>query len=704
MSTPIILPPKYYLAHFHELIAALTSTSSDLFTEDLHRFLHVFRSVSEDAQCVFVRMLNRKGRFFLPDQLIYEEILDSEAALRELQRTGLICSAGAEDWSDLLTFFSRDQLFELCRTRGLDGKRSWTPKRLREVLRDVPFEGCSLVQAVVKRRFEEELSYLLFLFFGVVRENLSLYTMRDLGLREVRPMKRAFQARFSSREEARTTWFYARASIPEDIGLWPSPVSEEAHERREKHLMALAETAVAAGDQAEASGILRRCQRHPGRERYARLLFETGEREACRVFLEGLLEDPVSDAEYLFAEDFYARKFQGQRRSVLTETLRNARRVTIDESFFRRPESGVLQLFAEQGVAGYFTENDLWQGLFGVYFWEELFESESSGLYSEFDRTPSALRTGQFYALHQEAIDRKLDLLEDRAAVLSLLRSTIAVHGGTKNGVFRWGSDLPFLLETLVSQAPAEGLKALLLSLAVDFQQRSSGFPDLMTIEAGTLRFYEVKAPGDQLRRQQLLQLLALQKAGFEVSVLQVDYAYNPNQVYVVVDLETTGGQNSFHRVTEIGAVKLAGGEILGRFQTLVNPGRPIPREIQQLTGITNEMVRTAPPFREVADALDEFTRDAIFVAHNVAFDYGFLQREYERLDRRFVRPFVCTKQGMRNYYPGLESYGLKNLSLRFGINLTEHHRALADAEAAAGLLRLINDRRSELGPPPPEP
>ncbi len=263
--------------------------------------------------------------------------------------------------------------------------------------------------------------------------------------------------------------------------------------------------------------------------------------------------------------------------------------MTIDEAFFRRPESGVLDAFAGTGVRGFFAENYLWTGLLGVVFWEELFENDRAELYNEFDRVPATLAGGGFYDLHREAIDRKLARFDDR--------------GGA------------------VAHAPHGALGKLLRHLAEDFSNRSTGFPDLATIEAGELRFYEVKAPGDQLRRQQVLQLLALQRAGFSVEVLQIAYAYNPNQPYEVVDVETTGGKGPYHRITEIGAVKVTGGKILERFQTLVNPERPMPREIQALTGITNEMVRTAPPFRAVADAFEAFTLDAILVAHNVAFD-----------------------------------------------------------------------------------
>jgi len=85
---------------------------------------------------------------------------------------------------------------------------------------------------------------------------------------------------------------------------------------------------------------------------------------------------------------------------------------------------------------------------------------------------------------------------------------------------------------------------------------------------------------------------------------------------------------------------------------------------------------------------------DAIFAAHNVNFDYGFVSAEFGRIGQKFRYPKICTCASMRKHYPGYRSYSLKNLCLEFQINLESHHRALCDAKAAAELLFLVNDKR----------
>lgn len=105
-------------------------------------------------------------------------------------------------------------------------------------------------------------------------------------------------------------------------------------------------------------------------------------------------------------------------------------------------------------------------------------------------------------------------------------------------------------------------------------------------------------------------------------------------------------------------------------------------------------MVADAPPFAEIAEEFREFMGDAVFVAHSVRFDYGFIRQEYGRISENVRRPTLCTVVAMRKFFPGLSSYGLAYLSEYFWISLEKHHRALCDAVATAGLLKLVNAKR----------
>ena len=251
-------------------------------------------------------------------------------------------------------------------------------------------------------------------------------------------------------------------------------------------------------------------------------------------------------------------------------------------------------------------------------------------------------------------------------------------------------------LFALIDHAPADAIGAILRRICEDYRNARYGYPDLMLIDQSGPRFVEIKAEGDQLRRNQMLRIEQLRAAGFRADVIRVRWILDPAQDYVVVDVETTGGRGDAHRVTEIGAVKVRNGEIVDRFQTLLNPQRTIPPGITRLTGISAEMVADAPYFVDIADEFETFMQEAIFVAHNVDFDYGFISREFARIGRTFRYPRLCTCASMRKLYPGHKSYSLAALSRTFDIPLKQHHRAMCDAEAAAELLLMINEKRME--------
>jgi hypothetical protein len=125
------------------------------------------------------------------------------------------------------------------------------------------------------------------------------------------------------------------------------------------------------------------------------------------------------------------------------------------------------------------------------------------------------------------------------------------------------------------------------------------GFPDLMLEKDGTVSFMQIKAEGDVIRRNQLTRLRQLGNAGIRAEIGRVDYRFDPEQDYVVVDVETTGSWASGDRITEIGAVKIRNHQVVDEWHSLLNPQRTIPARITQITNITNEMVRDAPIFSE---------------------------------------------------------------------------------------------------------
>lgn len=167
---------------------------------------------------------------------------------------------------------------------------------------------------------------------------------------------------------------------------------------------------------------------------------------------------------------------------------------------------------------------------------------------------------------------------------------------------------------------------------------------------------------------------------------------------YVVVDVETTGGQPATSdRVTEVAAVHVDGDRVTPAFHSLINPERPIPWHITRLTGIDDAMVRDAPTFRDIAGEFAAHLVGRVFVAHNARFDFGFLEAEFARVAPKplgeLLLAQLCTVRLSRKLLSHLPRRNLDAVSHHYGVTITDRHRASGDALATAEVLRgLLRD------------
>jgi len=706
----ITLPPLYYRDHFREMISFITSVYGAMLGPEEQGFIARFEALDEWAQCLYIRMSNRKKAVFSPRDLAYQEIGDLWGGLDQLREHGFIREIEEGDYRACLEDRPKPDLIDLAKGHRLEVKTGWSKPRLVaflfEHLSYARFSAGFLRSDHFVPEHKETLGFLLYLHFGRLSDNMTSFALRDLGVVSVKAHD-SYQARFESLAEARAGYFYTRhlralkggadfRALAETVEDWPVPQAEPAMTLRDNLLHQIGLAFEKQRDTAAALAIYARSGAFESHERSVRLLYSLGAAEEVKTRLEAMLESPAHDEEYIFASDFYARKFGQQRIGVYTQLLRSAETIEADELYRGDAEYAAMQAYARQGWAAYHTENGLWPALFGLVFWEEL---STAGFASEFDHRPQSLKDKTFHTRFAGEIAQRLEAVR-RGEGRALVREAIRRNQGEPNGLFEWSGGLEGLLTAFLDAAPPEAVADLLQKMTADFHALRDGFPDLLLMREGRVRFVEVKGEGDQIRRHQLARLNLLRGIGFEADICRVTYRTDPDQVYVVVDVETTGGRPPNDRVTEIGAVKVRHGEVIGEWSSLINPEKRIPHFITQLTGISNDMVRDAPVFAEIADEFEAFMAGAIFVAHNAGFDHGFIASEFRRLGRRFRHPKLCTVATMRRYYPGQASYGLANLCRAFDIELVNHHRALADARAAAALLNLVKGKRLPGAPP----
>lgn len=168
--------------------------------------------------------------------------------------------------------------------------------------------------------------------------------------------------------------------------------------------------------------------------------------------------------------------------------------------------------------------------------------------------------------------------------------------------------------------------------------------------------------------------------------------------MYAVLDIETTGGRFGEEGITEIAIHLFDGHQVVDTFISLVNPERDIQPYVQKLTGISPQMVRTAPKFCQVAKRIVEITEGSVLVAHNAQFDYRILRTEFQRLGYEFQRKTLCTVDLSKRLIPEAESHSLGKLVKALGIPLSDRHRANGDALATLKLLQVLLDRDTEKG------
>ncbi len=168
-------------------------------------------------------------------------------------------------------------------------------------------------------------------------------------------------------------------------------------------------------------------------------------------------------------------------------------------------------------------------------------------------------------------------------------------------------------------------------------------------------------------------------------------------QQYAVIDVEVTEGDPTRGRVMEVAVIALDGSRERLRWDSLVQPRERVPWFTRKLTGIDDDLLRHAPCFHEIASTLATLTQDRIVVAHNVRFDMTALRHEFARVGLPYERATICTERVGRRLMPALEHYNLTSLCRHLGIHFPKAHRALADAEATAELLkRMIQEFGSD--------
>lgn len=547
------LPTYYYHDHFLEMLDFVGDVCASCLTDESLSLIDRLRQLSMDERCLYIRLANRKGYIFDTRQLVYPEIEDIDTARHGLMQKGFIRDLDDTDTLGFLNGLAKDQLADLCREAELTMvKPSWAKAKIISHalphFMDTPLSNYWPVQHYIVRAEVEALDYLLFLYFGRNQESLKAFALRDLGI--VRAGSRASaQSCFADAAEATYCFACTRIRALVDAGqlqdarlrlfaLGDAP-TDYAADCLARTACKLGQAFERARDTEDAIAIYRLSNGADCRERLIRLIYASGGRDEAKHLLEQIIDDPASDAEYIFATDFYRRKFKGERIGALTSLLRQSAILYLDDAHRDCPEYGVIAQYKADGWQAFFTENQLWHELFGLLFWDELFGRHAIAD-NGFDRLPFSITKGTFWDTHHTNLTNKLDKIRSGKA-LTMALQTVSAAWEQPNSIFAWQYLDIEALTAFLKSAPHAAVATLMEGMARNFMSYRDGFPDLMLVKDNVLKFVEVKAEGDVVRRNQLNRMQQLRAAGIDAEICRVQYRYDPQQIYVVVDIETTG-------------------------------------------------------------------------------------------------------------------------------------------------------------------
>lgn len=537
----IILPPKYYLDYFRYLLDFIQNGSAHLLSTEDQEFIALFDSLSENAQCLMVRMMNRKGEYFRLEKFKYEEITNIPQAAEELVEAEIISLEPPEDFL-LFRLFTKSELHKLYPGRGFDKK--YKEDILLELAEENnPDDYMALNGAYTIMHFlqQEQIEYFKLLFFGHAHGMMTEFVIRDIGnvkLENLDGVK--FTPWFDYEAEARSVFELYKwdrtikhaipVLLPEEISELVSSVNwseflnhPKSRKIGDKFMLRLGEYFEKSGLWEEALTYYSLARKHPARERRIRIHEKLDEAEAAREISEVALESPFNASERIFAEDYLTKKSKRNYRST-TAKINLSPEIIITEPKGSRVENHALSFYADLGYEGVHSENYLWRGLFGLVFWEELFGSQHATFHHPLQRMPSDLHSEAFYLNRKPDLEAKMAKFRSKKSLIKHLEKTYAAKEHINNHLVGWHESLMPTLEACVSRLPLKGLTNVLMEISKNVKDNSAGFPDLFIWKEKEYQFYEIKSPNDHLSAQQLFWIDFLNRNKIKADILRVKY------------------------------------------------------------------------------------------------------------------------------------------------------------------------------------
>lgn len=556
-TPPPDLPPKYYLDNFRYVLDFVKKLYDAILLDSERQFLDAFDLLSEDAQCLFVRFTNRRGSFFKVNALSYPELDDIPAALTELLEAGFIDNLGeyhSARATEIVDLFTKPEILMLTKALGpvvMPAKSIRKPDLVRWLMHDYSpeelIEGLEVLEPVIKVGHEVEAMMMRFLFFGNRHNDMTEFVIRDLGHIQYQSFQEEnFSVRFETRQDVddklmislTSETFHEQKDVlpPEEVYDWfmnwqgglvgeLSAVAAPSYRRLILRIGAWLERKKLP---EQALVVYQLTDYAPSRERRARLLQKVGSLEEALALCDDMIANPQNADERFFGLD-YKEKIQNKKKRVVrrtTKALKEADAVPIPISYRYRVERGVMEYFRARDYSAAFSENEPWRALFGLVFWDIIYDTNVRAIHHPLQRVPSDFFLPDFYVKRETMLRERLASLPDNQAFLELIQKTYLEKFGVANVLVAWFDGLLEIVLVLVRYLSPAQLNAILLEMAKHLRENTRGFPDLLIWKDDEYDFVEVKSPTDHLSAQQLHWQHFFEEIGVSSRVLRVTWDF----------------------------------------------------------------------------------------------------------------------------------------------------------------------------------
>lgn len=550
-SHQIELPPKYYLDNFRSLLDFVQKMYENILEDREWEFIRLFYALPEDGQCLFLRMMNRRKRFFRIDGFDYPELEITDELWMELIEQGFAApskESPEEYYVEMLALFTKPELIGAAKVlvekpKGLSKLKK--PELLAWFLEEVPYDHFLVWmeerENVLRQGFEEVTAFLLFLYFGNTYGDMTQFVIRDLGNSRFEDFAdEDFTPYFKTRKDADDKFSIASAYYqfrimrevvePEEVFAvfadWlpeRDSISTLAYSTYDRLIRRLGEYFEKQQLLDEALAIYQRSDNPPSRERQVRILNKQKKVDEALALCQEIEQSFKNADEKYFAIDFQNRLNKKRIKST-TAYLKAAPSCEISADFMYQVEQGVLDYYGEQGWQGMHSENYVWRGLFGLFFWDVLFESDTQSIHNPFQRIPSDLYYPEFFEKREQRFMDRVALLQDPVKAQELVVDNFEQKTGINTPFIYWD---PSLIEGILlyfQHIDGELIGKVLLEIARNVRENMKGLPDLFVYKDGEYQFIEVKSPNDSLSAQQLHWLHFFEEIGVNASVMRVKW------------------------------------------------------------------------------------------------------------------------------------------------------------------------------------